>query len=184
MFARISIATAAAIALAIAHAPNSKAEETKTPDVFLDEGTGDDFAEPAPMADPSVTAAQDGGAATEPVKPKTSKKNAKAATKSAAKSAKATVKDAEDAAERAEAQAEELAGAAEAPARKTKTKPVTAGFFKTTKGACSMHASPSDDSAKLIEVAAGRKLWLEPAGEGWFKAFRKTGEGYLSSGCF
>jgi hypothetical protein len=58
------------------------------------------------------------------------------------------------------------------------------GRFKTTASDCEMHADASAESAKVLDVAAGKKLWVEPAGEGWFKAFRKRGEGYLAASCF
>jgi len=71
-------------------------------------------------------------------------------------------------------------GKASQAARKTASRE----GFRTTSGDCKMHKSPSASSPVLLTVAGARKLWVEERGDGWVKAFRKSGHGYLSRDCF
>lgn len=56
--------------------------------------------------------------------------------------------------------------------------------FRTTAGECRMHKSASSSSPVLITVSASKKIWVEDHNDGWVKAFRKSGHGYLSRKCF
>lgn len=63
--------------------------------------------------------------------------------------------------------------------------PVAAkGQFVTTKDACPMMRSPASTGETMITVKAARKIWVEDAGEGYYKAWNKAGEpGYVSKDC-
>jgi hypothetical protein len=215
MFARIVIALLTAGGLVLLNAPSARAEDKKD-DVFLDEGTTDDFAEPTPMAEPTLKSAKgsaDDVAAKAGATAASAQKDAdkraadaeaaaKATAQTAAQKAEDAAKPAEEAAQAAEDAAdkhEERQKAVKAPKHpaKTKTKPVaktsarghakataSSGQFKTTSSECAMHEEASDESQTLITVASGKKVWVEPAAEGWFKAYRKQGAGFLSGTCF
>lgn len=56
--------------------------------------------------------------------------------------------------------------------------------FRTTAAECKMHQAASASSPVLLTVAGAKKLWVEEHNDGWVKAFRKSGHGYLSRDCF
>jgi outer membrane biosynthesis protein TonB len=58
------------------------------------------------------------------------------------------------------------------------------GSFVTTKDACPMMRSPASTGETMLTVKASKKIWVEDAGDGWVKAYNKSGEaGYVSKDC-
>ena len=209
MKSRILIISLAAAVMSLTAPPTiARAADGKPDDVFLDEGTADDFAEPAPMAEPGAPApkpekgpAKGRKAKTAAAAPEPAPVAAPAQTDASEATADRAEETAEDAARAAEESANATAERAMAPQKPARKKAVAAkprakasgaaaysgpGMFKTTGGAaCVMFSQPSAESEKLIDVSANRKIWVEPATDGWVKGFRKDGsEGYLEPKCF
>ncbi len=61
-------------------------------------------------------------------------------------------------------------------------KPFKAGMYKFTKE-CTMYQEDSSFSDKAGVISAGRKLWIDPHSTNWRKAYKKSGEVYISADC-
>ena len=55
--------------------------------------------------------------------------------------------------------------------------------MKVLKANCKMYDKPESVSTTLINLRAGKKLWLEPSVSGWWKGFRKSGIGFIPEDC-
>ncbi len=67
--------------------------------------------------------------------------------------------------------------------RQTASVQFSQGFKSTNGGECIMYADPDKSSPQILVVKGAKKLWVEQKGE-WFKAFHKSGSGFLSADCF
>ena len=155
-------------------------------DVFLDvgsDGASDDFSDPVPMQD-SAAAKMEAPVADAAPKPtgRAAKKAAAAESRSAPEPAISegppTIKS------DASAESDAPPATGKSSAKSTAKAGAGKGSFKVTTASCKMHAKSSEASGVLIEVPAEKKIWVEEAGKGWFKAFRKHGAGYLAANCF
>jgi hypothetical protein len=81
--------------------------------------------------------------------------------------------------EEKEQEAEATLAGTRSPSNKKKFKP---GMYKFDKD-CTMYSEPGTFGDEAGTIRAGRKLWIDAHNDGWHKAYKKSGEVFISSDC-
>lgn len=169
-------------------------------DVFMDEGDGDFDAMPAPpkenaphheeTAVPKVAAPQPAmnteDAVHEEIPQLTDDSSAAQPAPAPTEEVAKPATDVKPKADKKKKKAKEKTAQVETPApTEAAAAPVAAkGQFVTTKDACPMMRSPASTGETMLTVKASKKIWVEDAGDGYWRAFNKAGEpGYVAKDC-